>query len=171
MKRRLFAIACVALLGLTGRARGQDREVLVKVGESVPAFEVELFDGGKMTTGEWRGKVVLLNFWATWCPPCIEEFRRIEELLERLEGKEFLFLAISREDTREQVEAFREKTGHRFLMGLDPEREVFSRFATGTIPRDFVINREGKIAYMTSGYTEKHFDELARFLETLLETP
>jgi peroxiredoxin len=157
---------------MTGRATGQDREVVVKVGDSVPGFEVELFGGGKMTTGEWRGKVVLLNFWATWCPPCIEEFRRVEkEIIKRFEGRDFLFLAISREDTREQIEAFREKTGHRFLMGLDPERKIFSKFASATIPRNFIINKEGKIAYMTHGYTAKRFDEMVHFIDTLLDVP
>jgi peroxiredoxin len=159
----------VLLLG-TGLVKGQDREVLVKVGDEVPDFEVEMFDGERVVMRELRGKVVLVNFWATWCPPCIEEFKRVQrEIIDRFAGKEFCFLAISREDTREQVKAFREKNGHRFPVGLDPRREIFSKFATASIPRNFVINREGKIVHVTLGYTEQSFSGMIRHIEKLLE--
>ena len=111
-------------------AAGQDREVRVKVGDNVPDFEVKLVDGARVVMKELRGKVVLLNFWATWNPPCLEEFKRVEtDILKRFEETDLYYVAISREDTREQVEAFREKTGYRFPMGLDPGREIFSLFA------------------------------------------
>ncbi|MDR2131268.1 MAG: TlpA family protein disulfide reductase [Odoribacteraceae bacterium] len=170
MEKRLSVITFALLFGMSGQVRGQDREVLVKVGDGVPDFEVQLFDGKKVEARELRGKVVLINFWATWNPPCLEEFKRVQEdIMKRFEGKDFRYLAISREDSREQVAAFREKTGHLFPMGLDPGREIFSKFATATIPRDFVIDKEGKIVYMTSGYTEKKFTDMVRYIETLLE--
>ncbi|MDR0544116.1 MAG: TlpA family protein disulfide reductase [Odoribacteraceae bacterium] len=168
MKKTLSLIA-ISLL-LAGRTSAQDRDVLVKIGDGAPDFEVQLFDGEKLATRALRGRVVLLNFWATWNPPCLEEFKRVPaEIIERFEGKPFAYLAISREDTRDQVKAFREKTGYRFPMGLDPGREIFSKFAAASIPRDFVIDRAGKIVYMTSGYTEKGFSEMIRVIEKLLE--
>jgi peroxiredoxin len=170
MKKGLFVIVIAALIGGTGQVKGQDRDVLLKVGDKVPEFEVQLLDGGKLTMTELRGKVVLLNFWATWCPPCIEEFARVKkEVIDRFEGKDFYFLAISREDTREQIEAFREKTGHRFTMGLDPRRGIFSKFATASIPRDFVVTREGKIAHMMNGYSGERFEAMVRVIEGLLD--
>ncbi|MDR0765530.1 MAG: TlpA family protein disulfide reductase [Odoribacteraceae bacterium] len=157
-------------LFFSGSTRGQDRGLLVKVGDKMPDFEVQLFNGERLATKDLRGKVLLLNFWATWNPPSLEEFKRVpDEIVKRFEGKDFVYLAISREDPREQVEAFRERTGYRFTMGLDTGREIYSRFATTAIPRDFVINKEGRIVYTTNGYSEKGFSEMIRVVEKLLE--
>ena len=170
MKRKLPVIALALLLEAAPGAAWQDRDVRVKVGDNVPDFEVELVDGARVVMKELRGKVVLLNFWATWNPPCLEEFKRVEtDILKRFEETDLYYVAISREDTREQVEAFREKTGYRFPMGLDPGREIFSLFAAASIPRDFVINREGKIVYMSSGYTETKFAGMVRQVAVLLD--
>lgn len=74
---------------------------LVGVGAAAPDFTVELFDGGELTLSSLRGKVVLLNFWATWCPPCREELARVQtELIDRFAGRDFLFLPVSRGEER-----------------------------------------------------------------------
>jgi peroxiredoxin len=170
MKTALFMI--VIALALASGANAQDREVIVKIGENLPDFEVQLLDGGKLTTAQTRGKILLINFWATWSPPCLEEFARLKpEILDRFTGPDFVFLSISREDTPEQVKTFREKTGYIFSVGMDPRREIFSKFATATIPRDFVINKTGKITYMTNGYTPKTFNDMVKHIQTLLNEP
>ncbi|MDR2414508.1 MAG: TlpA family protein disulfide reductase [Odoribacteraceae bacterium] len=166
--KKVLPMIVIFLLSL-GRTRGQDRSVLVKVGDDAPDFEVQLLDGKHVTARELRGKVLLLNFWATWNPPSAEEFKRVPGIIKRFEGKAFAYLAISREDSREQVAAFKEKYGYQFMMGLDPGRAVYSRFATASLPRDFVINKEGKIVYMTNGFSEKGFSEMVRVIERLLE--
>ncbi|MBO5686465.1 MAG: TlpA family protein disulfide reductase, partial [Alistipes sp.] len=85
---------------------------LVKAGMPAPDFTVTMFDGRQLTLSSLRGKVVLLNFWATWCPPCREELARVpQEIIERFRGEEFVFLPISRGETREAVAAFREQFG------------------------------------------------------------
>ena len=142
---------------------------LVGAGETAPGFTVDLTDGSRLSLEELRGKVVLLNFWATWCPPCRQELTRVQtDIIDRFAGKEFVFLPVSRGEKREAVEAFREKTGYAFPMGLDPARTVYDRYASNYIPRNFVIDRKGKVVLATVGYDEHEFEELIRTIEKTL---
>ena len=143
---------------------------LVKAGETAPDFTVELVDGSQLSLKELRGKVVLLNFWATWCPPCRQELTRVQkDIIDRFAGKEFVFLPVSRGEKRETVEAFREKTGYTFPMGLDSARTVYDRYASNYIPRNFLIDKEGKVVLATVGYDDEEFDALIRTIEKTLE--
>ena len=113
---------------------------------------------------------MLINFWATWCPPCQEELKRVQkEIVDRFKGKDFVFLAISRKETKEQVKKFRERNGYTFPMGLDPERRIYSKFATATIPRNFIIDKKGKIVEIEIGYTKESFAKMIEKLEKLLK--
>ncbi len=143
---------------------------LVGVGAAAPDFTVELFDGGELTLSSLRGKVVLLNFWATWCPPCREELARVQtELIDRFAGRDFLFLPVSRGEERSAVAAFRERTGYAFPMALDPERRVYDLYATNFIPRNFLIGRDGRVVAATVGYDGEEFAELIATIEQTLE--
>jgi len=165
----LLAVYLLTLGSLTG-LKAQAKETLVKVGDDVPEFVVDMFDGKKIDIKDLKGKIVLINFWATWCPPCQEELKRVQkEIIDKFKGKDFVFLAISREETKEQVAKFREKNGYTFPMGLDPERKIFEKFATASIPRSFIIDKKGKIVAIEVGYTKKSFDELIKKIEKLLE--
>ena len=116
-----------------------------------------------------KGKLVFINFFATWCPPCRQELTRVQtDIIDRFAGKEFVFLPVSRGEKREAVEAFREKTGYAFPMGLDPARTVYDRYASNYIPRNFVIDRKGKVVLATVGYDEHEFEELIRTIEKTL---
>ena len=143
---------------------------LVKVGMPAPDFTVTMFDGRRLTLSSLRGKVVLLNFWATWCPPCREELARVpKEIIERFRGEEFVFLPISRGETREAVAAFREQMGYTFAMGLDPERAIYDLYASNYIPRNFLINREGEVVLASVGYEPEEFDALVAQIENELK--
>lgn len=142
---------------------------LARAGETAPDFTVGMFDGSTVTLSELRGKVVLLNFWATWCPPCREELTHVQsEIIDRFAGREFLFLPVSRGESRQDVAAFREKTGYDFPMGLDSTRMVYDRYASNYIPRNFLIDAEGRIVKATVGFEPEEFDELIRAIEATL---
>lgn len=143
---------------------------LVKAGMEAPDFSVELFDGGTLTLSELKGKVVWLNFWATWCPPCRAELKRVQtDIVDHFAGQEFLFLPISRQDTREQVAAFREQNGYTFTMGLDPDRAIYDRFASNYIPRNFLIDQQGRVVMTSVGYEPEEFEAMIRKAEELLK--
>ena len=145
---------------------------LVKAGTQAPDFRVEMFDGTTFTLVSLRGKVVLLNFWATWCGPCREELSRVQkDIIDRFKGNEdFVFLPISRGETHQTVAAFREKTGYSFPMGLDPSQTVYDRYASNYIPRNFLIGKDGKVISATIGYEAPEFDELILLIERQLNS-
>lgn len=151
----------------TAEEKTDENTTLVKVGDKAPDFRVEMFDGATFTLGSLEGKVVLLNFWATWCPPCRDELSRVQkDVIDRFvrPDGDFVFLPISRGETRDAVAAFREKTGYTFPMGLDPEKQIYQLYAIDYIPRNFLIGRDGKVVALTVGYEEEEFDQ---FLETI----
>ena len=170
MKRVFIFTVSLLVLGTLARVNAQEKVTLVKVGDDVPEFVVEMFDGQKINIKDLKGKIVLINFWATWCPPCQEELKRVQkEIIDRFKGKDFVFLAISREESKEQVKKFRERNGYTFPMGLDPERKIYSKFATATIPRNFIIDKKGKIVEIGVGYTKEAFAKMIEKLERLLK--
>lgn len=143
---------------------------LVKEGMQAPDFTVEMFDGSTQTLSSLKGEVVLVNFWATWCPPCREELKRVQQdLVERFAGEEFVFIPISRGEERETVAAFREQMGYTFAMGLDPERKIYDLFASNFIPRNFLIDKEGKVLVASVGYEPEEFDALIAKIEEELK--
>lgn len=143
---------------------------LVRAGDAAPDFTVSLFDGGSVRLSDLRGKTVLVNFWATWCPPCREELTRVQaELIDRFEGRDFVFLPVSRGETRETVARFREQTGCRFPMGLDPEQTIYKMYATNFIPRNFLVGPDGRVIVATTGYKPEEFDALVETIRKTLD--
>ena len=117
-----------------------------------------------------RGKLVFIDLYATWCPPCRQELARVQsDVIDRFAGRDFVFLPISRGETHQTVAAFREKTGYSFPMGLDPSQTVYDRYASNYIPRNFVIDRNGKVVLASVGYDPEEFDEMIKTIEKTLE--
>jgi len=127
-----------------------------------PEFTLQDLTGKAWTFGELRGKVVLVNFWATWCPPCRKEMPDLETLYERFGPKGLVVLAISDEEAA-KVEPFIRERGVRFPVLLDPERKVNERFIVEGIPKSFVYDRKGKlVAQSIDMRTQKQFLEMLR---------
>jgi len=111
-----------------------------------PDFSVVDVDGKTVRLSGLRGKVVVLNLWTTWCPPCREEMPSMERLHRQLGGPSFALLAVSQDDgNAEGVRAFVRETGVTFPVLLDPERQVGSRYGVWGYPETFIIDREGRI--------------------------
>ncbi|MBO5217659.1 MAG: TlpA family protein disulfide reductase [Alistipes sp.] len=176
-RKAYILLAAVVLFAVTPNnvsAQDQAAEIakttLVKVGDKAADFTVEMLDGKQITLSKLKGKVVLVNFWATWCPPCREELKHVQkEIIDRFKGKDFVFLPISRGEKKATVEAFREKAGYTFPMGLDPKQSIFKLFASNYIPRNFLIGKDGKIVYLSVGYDEKEFNELISAIDKALK--
>jgi peroxiredoxin len=125
-----------------------------------PDFSLKDLSGKTWTFSDLRGKVVLVNFWATWCPPCRKEMPDLETLYQRFGSKDFVVLGISDEDAA-KVEPFIRERKVSFPVLLDPERKVNDSFVVEGIPKSFVYDRDGKlVAQSIDMRTQKQFLEM-----------
>ncbi len=125
-------------------------------------FTLTGLDGKTYSLAALRGHVVLLNFWATWCPPCRKEMPDMEKLYQRFQSKGLIVLAVSDEE-RETVANFEAKQKYSFPILLDPDRKVNDAFDVGGIPKSFLFDREGKlVAKAIDMRTEAQFLEMLK---------
>jgi len=114
-------------------------------GSTAPDFALPRLSGEALRLSSLRGRVVLVNFWATWCKPCEEEMPAMERLYRALEPEGLELLAVSVDDTREVVEAFQEERGLSFPILLDPERRVSRLYQTFRYPETLLVDRDGVV--------------------------
>lgn len=158
------------MLMFAAAASGQDGSKLKK-GDPAPNFTVKMLDGSVVNIADLKGKVVVINFWATWCQPCRAELSRVDsEIVDRFAKDDLVFIAISRGETRDKVENFRRMTNYKFRMGLDTDSDIFNKFADNSIPRNYIIGRDGRIAGVHMGYSNELFHELISDIDKTLKS-
>ncbi len=167
---KLF-ISILFLLLFSVSLFAQDEFTLVKEGQKAPDFTLKTASGKTQKLSDFRGKVVWINFFATWCPPCRKELPVLQkEVYDKYKDNEnFVLMIIGREHNREEIEKF--KTEQKFNMPFypDPERKIFSVYASQNIPRNFIIDKDGKVVISSSGYTKKEFEEIKNKVAELLD--
>ena len=166
--KNCIAIIIVTLLSLNVMA--QDNATLVKVGDQAPDFTISMEDGTVKKLSDLKGKVVWINFFADWCPPCRKELPHLDkEVYEKFKGQAFEVLVIGREHDWATVNKFKKDKGYKMPFYPDKKREIFAKYAKQNIPRNFVVDKEGKIAVSSIGFNEKEFKEIIDKVEELLK--
>ncbi len=144
---------------------------LIPISEKPDAPDLTLSDmgGRKVSLSSLKGKVVLLNFWATWCPPCREEMPTLESLYQTLKGRsDFILLAVDSSEKKEVVADFLKKNPYHFPVLLDVDGSVSSEYSVSAIPTTYLIDTQGKIIAGTRGAFEWTKKELTDGLSKLL---
>jgi peroxiredoxin len=149
-----------------------EKELKLNINDSASDFTVEMINGEKITLSDLKGKVVLVNYWATWCSNCMKEFAEIpEKILEPFEDRDFVFIPISIGEDKEKVQRKMSKLkekGIDFNAGFDPNKKIWDQYATGGVPKNFVIDKNGIVKYISVGISEGNIDKLATEIEKLL---
>ena len=145
---------------------------LTVVKKVIPAsnFELQDMDEEKVKLSDYRGKVVLLNFWATWCPPCIREMPSMERLHQQVDAENFKVIAVNQMEDVDQVFAF---TGQleidpTFAILFDSTSEVSRDYAVRGLPTTYLIDKEGNIRYRAVGGREFDHAEVIKTIKQLI---
>lgn len=139
-------------------------------GQMAIDFTLADLEGVKVKLSDYKGKVVFLNFWATWCPPCRREMPSMQELHEKLKKKDFIMLAVSIDRTGlSAVGPFVEKNGYTFKVLVDPSGKAASKYRVSSIPATFIIDKEGKIIDRVIGGRDWSSASVVKMLKEIID--
>jgi len=134
---------------ITGGAEMSGPSTGVNVGQHAPDFTIRLDSGETVKLSDLKGRVVLLNFWGTWCPPCRREMPDFQALYEDHADEGFVILALAQLDTPENVAQFREEMGLTFWMAMDEDQRINDLYSVPGQPASLLIDQDGIIVYLT----------------------
>lgn len=144
------------------------RERVVSVGDRAPSFSIVTDSGQQISNKEFGGRVLVLNFWATWCPPCIEEMPSLNAMAKQLAPKGVVVLGVSVDRNAAAYERFRKQARISFLTARDPGAEISSRYGTFKYPETYVIDSRGRVRQKHIGPRNWLEPEILQSIEALL---
>ncbi len=170
-KLELLFLAVVPIM-LMAQSQVNDRGYIVKVGEMCPDFLIELPNGSKTSINELRGKVVMLQFTASWCSVCRKEMPHIEkDIWQVYKSKGLVLYGIDRGETPEVTMAFAKKMNITYPLALDEDGTIFQKFALkkAGVTRNILIDKTGRIIYLTRLFNMDEFNGLKNKISELIE--
>lgn len=149
----------------------QNSLIPIKPRLSSPAMSLQDTDGKPFDLASLRGSVVLINFWATWCPPCRREFPSMERLRKKLDGKKFIILAVNEGESVEAIDQFNSTLDiwPQFPILLDLEGDAMAFWPVRGLPTTFIIDKRGRMAYRAIGGREFDHPEIVLLIDKLLK--
>lgn len=149
-----------------------NRQFLVHVGDIAPDFEIEFPDGTKSILSSLRGKVIMLQFTASWCGVCRKEMPHIEKEIwqKHKDNPDFVLWGIDREEPASKIKELAKATGVTYPIGLDPDASIFCLYAEkeAGITRNVIIDKNGKIVMLTRLFEEEEFNKMVALIDKML---
>ncbi|HTP04731.1 MAG TPA: TlpA disulfide reductase family protein [Nitrospirota bacterium] len=155
-KKKVAVVILIAAIGLfllfLFAKEGSRGTKIIHEGDRAPEFRLQALDGSTVSLADFRGKVVMVHFWATWCPPCVEEMPMLEQLYRSLGSTDFKILAVSvDEGGAGAVAEFMQRNGLSLPALLDPGKSVAGLYGTFKFPETYILDRRGVVKYKAIG--------------------
>jgi thiol-disulfide isomerase/thioredoxin len=186
--RRLFgAVHLVLLILITGGtihwisvlfnnendwrfSSGVGKIIRDRSGQALPSFEAPMLDGSMISSDMLYGKVALLDFWATWCAPCVSSLPHIQKLHEGFSGEQFVAIGMNVGEQRARVERFMNDNAYTFPVAF-VHQDMKNRFYIKGIPTILIVDRRSMIRYFQIGFNSKRVDSIRTIIRSLLQEP
>jgi peroxiredoxin len=159
--RLLLGAALVAAAGLASAATA--------VGASAPDFTLKTLGGPNMRLQEQRGKVVLVNFWATWCGPCRKEIPHLNRIADKYKSSGLVLMGVNVDDDVRNASDVATKLKVSFPVLLDTDKRVSKLYDLNSMPSTMVIDRSGRVRYLHRGYQDGYEDQYEKQIRDLLK--
>lgn len=172
MKKLILFSALLLSVSVFGQTK-DDRAYLVKVGDQAPDFTMKLTTGKSVKLSDLKGKVVMLQFTASWCSVCRKEMPFIEKDIwqKHKSNPNFTMMAIDRDEPKETVLKFAKSIPISYPIGLDPKADIFALYAVreAGITRNVIIDKKGKIVFLTRLYDVAEFTKMTKLIDSMLK--
>ena len=165
--KSLLTCASLLMAGICFSASASAAEFRKLDGALPPALTMTGLDGTRHELANYRGKVVLINFWASWCPPCREEMPSMQRLKQKLANKPFAILAVASGEDAQEAAAFIKRVKADFTVLPDPDAAVTKRWKVYGLPTSFLVDANGRLRYVLTGATEWDEAETVQRIESL----
>lgn len=129
-------------------------EHIVNVGDSAPDFAIKADDGRTITAANFGGRLLVLNFWATWCQPCVEEVPSLDQFAKEMAGSGVVVLGVSMDTNAQKYRDFLARTHVSFLTARDPDAKISADYGTFKYPESYIIDAKGKVVQKIIGATD-----------------
>jgi cytochrome c biogenesis protein CcmG, thiol:disulfide interchange protein DsbE len=166
---RFLQVSIVLLLILLGGAIFDSmRDKIVGIGDRAPNFNIVTDNGRRISRSDFGGRLLVLNFWATWCPPCIEEMPSLDEFQRRLAASGVVVVGVSVDTDERAYREFLQKAKVSFLTARDPAAEISSEYGTFRFPETYIIDSRGRVVQKHIGPEVWTNENLIRGIQSLL---
>jgi len=166
---RILQASIVALLGLFVYVIYASIYVrIIDVGDTAPDFSITADNGRTVSLKDFGGKVLVLNFWATWCPPCIDELPSLDQFQRELASSGVVVLGVSVDKDQKAYKRFLQRANVAFMTARDPDNKINAEYGTFVFPESYIINSDGKVVMKIINETNWTDDKMMNFVKTLL---
>jgi peroxiredoxin len=171
MKKLILLVAFALAIQVAYGQADKDTANLLKVGSDMPEFSLMSMDGKTVTSDDLYGKVVLINFFATWCPPCNQELPLLEKDIwaKYKDNKDFVLLIVDREESALVVKTWLDKKKFTMPFYLDQVKDVYGKFAIRFIPRNYLFDKESRLVLQSMGFRKDEYEVLKKQVDNLMK--